>query len=125
MTKKAVMVKAWKVARSAAAKFGGKVKQYFAEALRQAWKATRLPQPAKLETLTGSRKHKTWVARITAIGGQYKYERAFINNFKHLGHALEYTLTDGIYDVCNGGQRSFIQVSGGVIAEIEEWEIAG
>lgn len=34
---KNVMTRAWKIAREGAAKFGGKVKEYFAEALRMAW----------------------------------------------------------------------------------------
>lgn len=32
-----VMKKAWKIAREGQRKFGGKVKEYFAEALRMAW----------------------------------------------------------------------------------------
>jgi Streptococcus thermophilus bacteriophage Gp111 protein len=34
---KNVMKKAWEIAREGAKKFGGKVKEYFAEALRMAW----------------------------------------------------------------------------------------
>lgn len=34
---KNVMKTAWKIAKEGAAKFGGKVKEYFAEALRMAW----------------------------------------------------------------------------------------
>lgn len=37
-----VMARAWEIARKAVAKFGGKVKQYFAMALAQAWKESKL-----------------------------------------------------------------------------------
>lgn len=35
--KKIVMTKAWQIARKGFSKFGGKIKDYFAEALRMAW----------------------------------------------------------------------------------------
>jgi hypothetical protein len=34
---KAVMIRAWQIARAAAAKFGGKVREFFSESLKQAW----------------------------------------------------------------------------------------
>lgn len=34
---KQIMVRAWEIARAAVVKFGGKVSEYFAGALRQAW----------------------------------------------------------------------------------------
>jgi hypothetical protein len=37
MKMKNVMVRAWEIAKKGAAKFGGKVKDYFAQALRMAW----------------------------------------------------------------------------------------
>lgn len=36
-TKKEIMVNAWKIAREGQKEFGGKVSEYFAEALRMAW----------------------------------------------------------------------------------------
>ena len=120
---KNVMVRAWEIAKEAVAKFGGKVKEYFAQALTMAWAESRKPKTALLETLTGSRKHKTWVARIVGKDATYKFAREFVNNFKHLGHCLEYSLTDGFYDVCNGGQRYYIRVVGGQIEDVEEYEI--
>ncbi|MEN1990217.1 hypothetical protein RSX24_028840 [Paenibacillus sp. ES5-4] len=119
-----IMAKAWNAAKRAQQRFGGSSRDYFALALREAWAETRRPKPAILRTLTGSRKHKTWVARITSVGGKYKYQREFIKDYRHLGNALEFRLIDGIYDVCDGGQRQYIQVISGEIAEIEESEIA-
>lgn len=37
MTKKEIMIKAWKIAREGQKAFGGKVSEYFAEALKMAW----------------------------------------------------------------------------------------
>ena len=50
---KNVMTRAWEIAREGAANFGGKVKEYFAEALRMAWAETKkgandLPKVVKL-----------------------------------------------------------------------------
>jgi len=120
---KTVMVRAWKIAKAAVVKFGGKVKEYFAAALTQAWAESRKPKAAVLETLTGSRKHKTWVARITGKDSKYGFAREFINNFRDIGGALEYDLTDGYYDLCNGGTRSYILVANGKIEEVEAWEV--
>ncbi|WP_217562817.1 hypothetical protein [Paenibacillus sp. GbtcB18] len=41
---KNVMVRAWEIAKEAAAKFGGKVKDYFAQALILAWKEIKQPE---------------------------------------------------------------------------------
>ncbi|MBW4083552.1 hypothetical protein [Paenibacillus sp. S150] len=38
---KNVMVRAWKIAREAVAKFGGKVREYFSQALAMAWKEVK------------------------------------------------------------------------------------
>lgn len=37
MTKKEIMIKAWKIAREGQKAFGGKVREYFAQALKMAW----------------------------------------------------------------------------------------
>lgn len=37
MTKKEIMIKAWKIAREGQNSFGGKVTEYFAQALKMAW----------------------------------------------------------------------------------------
>lgn len=43
MNKHNIMTQAWNIAREGAAKFGGKVREYFSAALRMAWEATRKP----------------------------------------------------------------------------------
>jgi hypothetical protein len=44
--KKQVMNQAWVIARNAAAEFGGRVVEFFAEALREAWRLSKLVVPA-------------------------------------------------------------------------------
>lgn len=39
--KSQIMSRAWEIAREAAAQFGGKAKEFFAESLRQAWAETK------------------------------------------------------------------------------------
>lgn len=40
--KKQIMKRAWEIAREAVSKFGGNATEYFAEALRMAWKETKI-----------------------------------------------------------------------------------
>ncbi|ARF67199.1 hypothetical protein B7C51_04305 [Paenibacillus larvae subsp. pulvifaciens] len=46
-----VMKKAWEIAKDGAAKFGGKVKEYFAEALRMAWEEVKKVSKTTVEDL--------------------------------------------------------------------------
>lgn len=41
MTKSVIMKNAWTIAKEGATKFGGKVVEYFAEALKEAWKLAK------------------------------------------------------------------------------------
>ena len=56
MNKHNIMTQAWNLAREGAKKFGGKVREYFASALRMAWEATRKPVDV--------------VAALIALGGK-------------------------------------------------------
>lgn len=51
--KKQVMVRAWEIARQAVNKFGGKVREFFRQALIMAWEEVKAP---KLNKITCSRK---------------------------------------------------------------------
>ncbi|AHD06421.1 hypothetical protein [Paenibacillus larvae] len=46
-----VMKKAWEIAKAAVKKFGGKVKEYFAEALRMAWAEIKKVSATSVEDL--------------------------------------------------------------------------
>lgn len=49
--KKTVMMTAWRIARKAALKFGGKVKEFFRESLRIAWRETKGENKVKEEKI--------------------------------------------------------------------------
>ena len=124
MTKTTVMQTAWKIARHGAKTFGGNVKDYFSAALKMAWRAVKQTVKATLTTKMGSRNHKTWVAKLTGANSTYKFNREFINDFREDYPSRVYSLSDGVYDVCDGGDRKYIRVSNGTIETISEPDVA-
>lgn len=65
--RKNVMVKAWEIAKEAVVKFGGKVKEYFAESLKIAWATLKTETGAVGKTqLIGSEKQVKWANDIIA-----------------------------------------------------------
>lgn len=79
---KNVMTRAWEIAKEGAAKFGGKVKEYFATSLKMAWAEIKAPVAVTVELVSGSRKHRSWVAEIVGTHKKFKFERQFINKFQ-------------------------------------------
>ena len=127
---KNVMTRAWEIAKDGAAKFGGSVKEYFAQALVIAWseikKGVAKMEKVIFETSTGSRKHKAWVAKITGAHSTYKFEREFLNEKENDGYNKFFELEEGgVYDVATDGQRYYIAVQNGEVVDIDEDEIAG
>ena len=114
---KSVMTRAWELAKAAVVKFGGKVREYFALALRQAWREVRAPKAVLVELRSPNRNSKTWVAAIIGPHAVYKLERKFINS--DCFGEYDWTLSDGMYEVCENGKRYFIQVSGGDYCKVE------
>ncbi len=49
---KNVMVRAWEIAKAAVVKFGGKVKEYFAQALAMAWKEAKNKEESGMKVYT-------------------------------------------------------------------------
>ncbi|MDW0113750.1 hypothetical protein QT711_11180 [Sporosarcina saromensis] len=128
---KNVMTRAWEIAKDGAAKFGGKVKEYFAQALVMAWAEIKKGVEkleknfAMIETLSGSRNHKTWVAEITGTHPKFKYNREFIEAWDEWTGAKEFKLYNGkVYEVCNGGNRSYVKVENGEVEEITGGQLA-
>lgn len=117
-----VMVRAWEIAKEAAAKFGGSAKEYIAGALRMAWKEAKAPKYVTLELRAPNRKSKTWVAAIVGTHPVFKFERKFINPDVYGEHT--WTLKDGIYDVCENGKRYFIRVANGDWGRIDARDVA-
>lgn len=117
---KKVMVRAWEIAKEGASKFGGKVKEYFAAALKMAWAETR---KVVLTTSAGSRKHKSWVAKIVGKHPKFKLDRSFVESVDHNMSERYFELTDGFYDICDAGTRYFVRVTSGQIERVEEYEV--
>lgn len=119
-----VMKKAWEIAREGQKKFGGKVSEYFAEALRIAWALfKKVSDKVVITTSSGSRQHKSWVAEITGTHPRWKLNREFIDADNESWLEKTFTLTEGIYEVCNAGDRDFIKVVNGEIEYIEYSEV--
>ncbi|ETK25823.1 hypothetical protein ERIC1_2c00110 [Paenibacillus larvae subsp. larvae DSM 25719] len=122
---KNVMKKAWEIAKEGVKKFGGKVTEYFAEALRMAWKIAKyIAAHAELTIPADTRKCRTWVARITGTHPVYKLNREFINH----DHDDEYgdkvfRLANGFYEYNNGRSRGFIQVLNGDKKSVERADV--
>lgn len=118
---KKVMVRAWEIARQGQDKFGGKVKEYFAQALKIAWAETR---KVVINTTSGSRKWKSWVARITGKDARFGFARDFVEPISNSGMAgKEFELNNGTYEVCNAGERKFIKVIDGQVININKSEV--
>lgn len=117
---KEVMKNAWEIAREGQQTFGGKVSEYIAEAMKIAWKNSKKAEVVdvvKEETKTeivlapGSRKHKTWFARINGPHAQYRLDREFLSS--ECEDDKVYNVGNGIYEAQEGGQRYFIEVTNG------------
>ncbi|WP_201280788.1 hypothetical protein [Paenibacillus lutrae] len=120
---KNVMVRAWEIAKSAVVKFGGKVKEYFSQALTMAWKETKAPKYAEVELKPGNSKCKTWIAQIVGFHPVYKLSRKFLNNdtTDQYGYKI-FFLNDGVYEYNNGKRRGFFRIVGGQEISINQDE---
>lgn len=121
------MTTAWEIARKGAAQFGGKVKEYFAEALRMAWSEIKsATTTVTIQLAEGSRKHKSWVGKIVGTHPQYGLDRKWINpqedeNIK----GKFFTLEEGcIYDVnCAQSGRKYVTVKACEVVELSQNEV--
>jgi len=122
---KNVMENAWAIAKMGANRFGGKVKEYFAEALRLAWKILkREASTVKLTIPADTRKCRTWVAKISGLHPVYKLDREFINHdFDDEYGDKVFKLKDGFYEYNNGRRRGFIQVLNGDKKSVERDDV--
>ena len=115
------MKKAWQIARKGQNQFGGKVKEYLAEALRLAWAIYKASKAiATIKTTSGSKKHKSWVAQIVGPHAKWKLDRKFVDAVSENdwdGKVFE--LKTGVYEVCNAGDHEFIRVDGSDVEYIE------
>lgn len=116
--KNRVMVRAWEIARGAAVKFGGSPIEYMSASLAQAWLEVRKSAKVTIEISVGSRKHKSWVAKIVGNHERFGLDREFVNPAVEGRMYKTYELSEDIYEVCDGGDRYFISVNGGRIERV-------
>ena len=84
---KEIMTNAWKIAKDAAKKFGGKATEYIGGALKMAWKAAKGLSEKQIETLM-SKGFNRW----TTDDG--KHDRLYLDVYNHEG-MLHYGEWDG------------------------------
>lgn len=122
MTKSQIFTTAWVIAKQGAAKFGGSSKEYFAEALKLAYKLRGgITMTYKLEISEGSRKHPSWVAKVTGEDAKYGFKREFITTET----PGDWELEDGVYNFKNGARKDqqFIVVKDGQMTEINKSDV--
>lgn len=124
-----VMVRAWEIAKGAAAKHGGKAIEYIAAALKMAWAEVKgvvtkvVKKVAYVELGLSSNKYKSWVAEIKGLHNRFKLDRVFVSKNDAVG-CEEYSLYAGkYYEVCNRGDRYFAKVVDGEVVEVNEDEV--
>jgi len=119
---KNVMTRAWEIAKAASSIYGGKASEYIADALRMAWAESRRPKSVTIELRQPNRKSKTWVAAIVGTHPVYKFERRFISPIAW--GETKWELAEGVYEVCENGNRYFIRVAGGDYRRIDAKDVA-
>lgn len=125
---KNIMKNAWEIARKGQKQFGGKVSEYLSEAMKIAWKEARAPKAVEVETDYGSRKNKSWVAKINGNDNQWGFNREFLKASGEHDNGfggLVFTLVDGLYEICDGGDREFAVVENGNLNYVDADEIQG
>lgn len=120
-----VMKAAWTIARIGANTFGGSPKEYFVEALKQAWRNIKAAaRRAEFRLAADTRRFRTWIAEIVGKHPVYKFERNFLreDDTDEYGYK-EFVLNEGVYEWNNGNRRQFIQVANGKIIEIDASDV--
>lgn len=122
MNKSNLFKTAWTIAKEGAAKFGGSSREYFAEALKLAYKLQGgIEMTYTLEMAGGSRNHKSWVAKVTGKDAKWGFKREFIEAADY----GEWNLEDGVYNIKDASKndQQFIVVKNGQMTEIEKEEV--
>jgi hypothetical protein len=128
--KKKIMKRAWEIAKEGQKRFGGKVKEYFAAALKLAWKEAREPKQATLVIRHQPSGGKEWVAEIIGRHSHFNFERRFLNpiarNWSSSGKTgtTTFLLQEGkVYEVNEPYVgRYFVTIADGEVVEIDAEE---
>lgn len=113
---KTIMVRAHEIAKTLEGDYAARMSL----ALRQAWAESRM---VVIEISSGSRKHKSWIAKITGKHERFGLDRKFMEPANEGRMYKDYSLSAGIYEVCNGGDRYFIRVANGQIETISKYDV--
>lgn len=124
--KKKIMKRAWEIAKEGQKRFGGKVKEYFAAALKLAWKEAREPKQATLVIRHQPSGGKEWVAEIIGRHSRFNFERRFLNpiarNWSSSGKTgtTTFLLQEGkVYEISEPFRgRYFVKVENGKIFDV-------
>ncbi|MGG3734522.1 hypothetical protein ABET14_04860 [Heyndrickxia coagulans] len=94
-----VMKRAWEIAKAGQRKFGGKVKEYFAESLRLAWKEAKAAKEITVEDvetyINSVMKSDSYSVNYWA---KYGKERLYVNYYTGSGYRKE----QGFLELQNG-----------------------
>ncbi|EIT85926.1 hypothetical protein A374_08824 [Fictibacillus macauensis ZFHKF-1] len=119
---KNVMVRAWAIAKEAVNKFGGKVKEYFAQALAMAWaESKKVSRKVSIEITGDSRKCRTWVAQIVGKHPKFVLDRKFLtpDEFDQYDDKV-FWVNDGAYELYDGKRRYFLIIENGEYTRTEQ-----
>ena len=110
MSKSEIFNKAWKLAKEGAARFGGSCRDYFAQALKMAYAATKI-----YRDFIGNVR-SAWTAKIVGTDKKFGLAREFVFNAKSGKVCVD--LTEGIYEEEINGDRYFFEVKNGKALDI-------
>jgi len=120
-----VMRRAWEIAREGQARFGGSAKEYIAAALQMAWVEVKTPQYITVTVEVNQRRGKTWVARITGKDARWGFAREFVSEFSSDADGDNiYHLVDGAYEICDCGNRRYMEIIGDKCYRSDKREVA-
>lgn len=117
------MTRAWEIAKEGVKKFGGKVKEYFAQALVMAW--AEVKNVKTVFTLSNDRRgKKTWLAKVTGTHPTYKLSRTFVNTDETdwLGNKY-FELDNGYYNFDSGKERGYVRIENGTWKDVSYQEV--
>lgn len=121
---KKVMVRAWEIAREAAAKFGGRAIEYIAGALKMAWAEIKKPKFITVRVIYGWK--SCYVAKIVGTHPRYKLDRQFLREDEKersysgkTGYNIYHIQDNGVYEKSSSGKKEYFVIENGVKKEIE------
>lgn len=106
---KQVMLKAWEIAREGVKKFGGKVKEYFAEALRMAWRIVKKggSNMEKVQ-LVGTEKQVAWAEDLRkVVVASFEIAKEFAKNSDYSQEKLQNAINYFEKEILNQKKAEF------------------